>query len=131
MEKYTVYATLEIKAEGKGTSPQEVLDKAVSSKKYEVINATMNSQPVDNYIVLSEYARRHHIADGGIYLRKQCREGKIPTAKKVGRDWCIPADTPHVDRRLTAGGKYAGLHEKNTQRRKEKLLAATEAEKGV
>ena len=128
MEKYTVYATLEIKVEGSGASEQDVLDKAVKSKKYEVIKATIGTQPIDNYISLSEYARRHHIADGGTYLRRLCGEGKIPTAKMIGRDWCIPADTPHVDRRLKAGGKYAGVHEKYAKKKRPDAQKPTQDE---
>ena len=108
MEQYTVYATLEIKADGKGASEQEVLDKALKSKKYEIVNSYIGSRAIDNYITIAEYARRHGLRDC-IYLGRLCNAGKMPGAVRIGRDWCIPADTPRTDNRIKSG-KYIGQH---------------------
>ena len=128
MEKYSIYATLEIHVEGEGASEQDVLDKAVAEKNYEVISSKMNVQPVDNYISLSAYAKLHNIGDGGIYLRKLCQQGVIRGALKIGRNWAIPEDTVLTDRRYTQGGKWSGWYEKHGRKNYEKRLAKKKAD---
>lgn len=110
MGQYTVYAAIEIKAEGRGASEQEVLEKALKTKKYEILDAKIGSRIVDNYITVAEYARMHNLQDC-IYLSQVCKAGKMPGAVRIGRDWCIPADTPRTDRRVKSG-KYVGQHKK-------------------
>ena len=106
MDNLTVYATLEVKAVGNGASPEEVLDKAIETHSYEIIEKKIGSQPVDNYVSLSEYAKLNNLSNG-IYLRKLCQLGKLPGAVKIGKSWCVPKDTPYIDRRFRANGAYS------------------------
>lgn len=116
MDKYTVFATIDINATGEGTSEQDVLDKAIESGDFQVLNTAIGSTSLRDYISIKEYARRNNYADDGIYLRRKCREGRIPSAIKVGRDWCIPADIQMTDMRFKSG-KYSGQREKYYKRR--------------
>ena len=115
MAKYTVYATLDIKVTGDGDSEQDVLDKALETGEYQVINTAIGSTSLRDYVSIKEYARKHNYPDDGIYLRRKCREGRIPSAIKVGRDWCIPADIVMTDLRVKSG-KYSGMREKYYKR---------------
>ena len=116
MSKYTVYATLDIRVSGEGESEQDVLDKAIANKDYKITGVAIGSTSLRDYISIKEYARRNNYADDGVYLRTKCREGRIPSAIKVGRDWCIPADIQMTDMRYKSG-KYSGQHEKYYKRR--------------
>ena len=127
MEKYTVKATLEITAEGTGASPEEVLEKAIAHKKYTITGYTIGKQAIDRYVTLSEYAKMHNLPNT-LYLRKQCKNGIIPGAILVGRNWVIPADTPHKDYRYKTGA-YVGMYEKRGKKQYEKKKAAREAAK--
>lgn len=105
MDEYTVFATLGIKASGTGESEQDVLDKSVKAKDYEVLSCTIDHQLDRKYISLSEYAEKYNTC--AIYLRRICRAGKFPGAKKIGRNWCVPVDEPWHDNRRPADGKWS------------------------
>ena len=126
MNEYKVHATLEIKAVGKGTSEQDVLDKAIKKKSYEVISAKINAQPIENYVTLTEYAKIHNLTDNS-HIRKLCIAGKIPGAVKIGNAWAIPEDTPIIDRRRTADGKWKEWYEKHGRKQYEKQYAKRKA----
>ena len=109
MEKYDIYATLDIHTVAEGTSPEDALKTAIENNDYEVLNSKIGNRKAEDYIPLSEFAKRHNIADGGIYIRKLCQQGKFPGAVKIGRNWCVPANATFIDRRIKTG-KYIGNH---------------------
>lgn len=64
---------------------------------------TVNST-LDNLLTVAEYARLYNKSMEQIKVF--CRTGRIPEAKKIGRDWVIPSDAPYpVDNRVSYG-KY-------------------------
>lgn len=55
---------------------------------------------LDDLVTVSEYACLHKKSNEQVKVF--CRDGRIPGAKKVGRDWLIPKDAPYpVDRRYS------------------------------
>lgn len=66
---------------------------------------------LENMIPIAEYARK--IGKATITVADKCRRGALPGARKVGRDWFVPADAEYPDFRVKSG-KYIG------SRRKEK-----------
>ena len=128
MKEYKVYATLEIKAVGKGASEQDVLDKALKKKNYEIISSKLNAQPIENYVTLTEYAKTHNLSDTS-YMRRLCIAGKVPGAVKIGNAWAIPENTPYIDRRRTADGKWEAWYAKHGRKQYEKRKAAKQAAK--
>ncbi len=58
-----------------------------------------------NKIPLAQYAKQHGI-DGSV-ARRRASSGDYKTAEKMGRDWFIDADEPHIDKRIKSG-KYIG-----------------------
>ena len=61
-----------------------------------------------NLISLAEYAAMHGIDHNT--ARKRAARGAYETARKIGRNWVIDKDEPHVDHRITSG-KYVGQKE--------------------
>ena len=129
MMEYKVYATLEIKAVGNGASEQEVLDRALKKKNYDIISSKINAQPVENYVSLTEYAKIHNMVDNS-YVRKLCIAGKIPGAIKIGNAWAIPENTQIIDRRRTADGKWEEWYRKHGRKQYERRKAAAQEAKG-
>lgn len=122
MDEYTVFATLDIKASGTGESEQDVLDKSIKAKDYEVLGYNIGGQSDRIYISLSEYAEKNKTS--AIYLRRLCNNGKFPGAKKIGRNWCVPADEPWHDNRRPANGKWSEWYYKYRKPYYEKQKAA-------
>lgn len=70
---------------------------------FEASNAAL-----DNLLTVAEYAQLYNKSVEQVKVF--CRTGRIPEAKKIGRDWVIPSDAPYpVDNRV-ASGRY--LHKK-------------------
>lgn len=105
MPVYDVEATLEIIAHGEGNTPEELLAKSLKAKDY-TITASAIKDKKPEYISISEYAKQHGLASTS-HLRSLCMNGKFAGAVKIGRNWCVPADTPLIDRRITSGN-YIG-----------------------
>ena len=64
---------------------------------------------LDNMIPIAEYARR--IGKAPITVADKCRRGALPGARKIGRDWFVPADAEYPDLRIKSGN-YIGAREK-------------------
>ena len=58
---------------------------------------------LDNMIPIAEYAKR--IGKATITVADKCRRGNLPGARKIGRDWFVPADAEYPDLRIKSG-KY-------------------------
>ena len=54
-----------------------------------------------NLISLAEYAATHGIDHNT--ARKRAARGAYETAIKIGRNWLIDKNEPHVDHRITSG----------------------------
>ena len=67
---------------------------------------------LDNMIPIAEYARR--IGKAPITVADKCRRGALPGARKIGRDWFVPADTEYPDYRVKSG-KYIGSRRKRSE----------------
>lgn len=66
---------------------------------------------IDNqdYLTLAEYAKK--IGKQAAIVRQKCIRGTMPWARKIGRDWFIPADAIYTDERLKSGN-YIGWRKK-------------------
>lgn len=60
---------------------------------------------LDEMIPIAEYAKR--IGKATITVADKCRRGALPGARKIGRDWFVPADAEYPDYRVHSG-KYVG-----------------------
>jgi len=58
---------------------------------------------VSNMIPIAEYAAK--IGKATITVADKCRRGALPGARKIGRDWFVPADAEYPDYRIKSG-KY-------------------------
>ena len=57
---------------------------------------------MEQYITIKEVAEKWGITPRRV--QKMCADGRIPGAKKFGRDWAIPADAEKpIDARVTTG----------------------------
>lgn len=65
----------------------------------------------DNLISLMEYAELHGVK--GATVRQRAIDGKYKTARKIGRNWVIDRNEPHIDGRIVSG-KYVGKNRKKT-----------------
>lgn len=70
--------------------PSEIFQKALDS---EIIDTDENS----NLVTTAEYGRINHKSVEQIKVF--CRNGRIKNAKKIGRDWMIPVDSPYPEDR--------------------------------
>ena len=66
---------------------------------------------MDEYITIKELAERWEITPRRI--QKMCADGKLPGAKKFGRDWAIPQDIERPTDNRVVTGKYKGWRQKN------------------
>lgn len=57
-------------------------------------------------ISLREYAKKHGVAL--TTARQKCERGNVRGAVKIGRNWCVPEDSPYEDHRITSG-RYVKL----------------------
>ena len=64
---------------------------------------------LENMIPIAEYAER--IGKATITVADKCRRGSLPGARKIGRDWFVPADAPYPDLRVKSGN-YVGSRRK-------------------
>lgn len=64
---------------------------------------------LENMIPIAEYARK--IGKATITVADKCRRGSLPGARKIGRDWFVPADAPYPDLRVKSG-KYIDARRK-------------------
>lgn len=64
---------------------------------------------LNNMIPIAEYARR--IGKATITVADKCRRGSLPGARKIGRDWFVPADAKYPDLRIKSG-KYIDARKK-------------------
>lgn len=55
----------------------------------------------EELISLAEYARRNGIDPATV--RQRVNRGAYRTARKIGRNWVIDKNEPHVDHRFKAG----------------------------
>ena len=58
---------------------------------------------LENMIPIAEYAAK--IGKATITVADKCRRGALPGARKIGRDWFVPADAEYPDYRIKSG-KY-------------------------
>lgn len=63
-------------------------------------------------ITLTEYAKMHGINPAT--ARQRAGRGLYTTAEKIGRDWFINPEEPHVDNRIKSGD-YKNWRNKSTQ----------------
>lgn len=68
---------------------------------------------LENMIPIAEYAAK--IGKATITVADKCRRGALPGARKIGRDWFVPADAEYPDFRVKSG-KYIGSRRKNEKR---------------
>lgn len=69
---------------------------------FEQVKATV---PIEDVLTAAEYAEKHNKSVEQVKVF--CRSGRIWGAKKVGRDWVIPKDSPYpADSRMSIG-KYS------------------------
>jgi len=61
----------------------------------------LTSEP--EYLSVSQYGEKYGIDSG--YIRKLISQGRI-LAKKIGKQWAIPADTPKPEDKRVKSGKY-------------------------
>lgn len=55
-----------------------------------------------DFLTIKEIAEKWNVTPRRI--QKMCADGRIPGAKKFGRDWAIPADTEKpIDARVKTG----------------------------
>ena len=59
----------------------------------------------ENMIPIAEYAAK--IGKATITVADKCRRGALPGARKIGRDWFVPADAEYPDYRIHSG-RYIG-----------------------
>ena len=64
---------------------------------------------VSNMIPIAEYAAK--IGKATITVADKCRRGALPGARKIGRDWFVPADAEYPDYRVHSG-RYIGSRKK-------------------
>ena len=60
---------------------------------------------MEDMIPIAEYAKK--IGKATITVADKCRRGALPGARKIGRDWFVPADAEYPDYRIKSG-KYTG-----------------------
>lgn len=65
---------------------------------------------LENMIPIAEYARK--IGKATITVADKCRRGSLPGARKIGRDWFVPADAEYPDLRIKSG-KYVDARRKD------------------
>lgn len=66
---------------------------------FESVKATV---PIEDVLTAAEFAEKHNKSVEQIKVF--CRNGRIWGAKKIGRDWVIPAEAPYpTDTRLSIG----------------------------
>ena len=58
---------------------------------------------LEKMIPIAEYAKK--IGKATITVADKCRRGNLPGARKIGRDWFVPADAEYPDLRIKSG-KY-------------------------
>lgn len=63
----------------------------------------MSDKEAARMISLAEYAGMHSITLDT--ARQRANRGLYRTAQKIGRNWVIDADEPHIDNRIKSG-KY-------------------------
>ncbi len=56
---------------------------------------------IEKLIPAAEYAKR--IGKAPISVTGKCRRGSLPGARKIGRDWFVPADAEYPDMRVRSG----------------------------
>ncbi len=62
-----------------------------------------------DYISLTEYAAMHGLEHSSV--RQKAARGGYQTARKIGRNWVIDKDEPHIDNRIK-GGQYINWRKK-------------------
>lgn len=63
-----------------------------------------NRITLDDVLTVPEYAQRYNKSVEQVKVF--CRTGRIPGAKKIGRDWVIPYDAPYPSDNRVSAGKY-------------------------
>lgn len=66
---------------------------------------------INDLIPLNEYAARRGLLPNTV--RYKCIRGTLPGARKIGRDWFVPADAPYIDAKIKTG-KYVGQRKKGS-----------------
>lgn len=69
---------------------------------FEQVKATV---PIESVITAAEYAEKHNKSVEQVKVF--CRNERIWGAKKIGRDWVIPADAPYPTDTRIGIGKYS------------------------
>lgn len=55
----------------------------------------------EELVSLAEYAELNHISPDTV--RQRALRGRYQTARKIGRNWVIDKNEPHIDHRVTSG----------------------------
>lgn len=67
-----------------------------------VFEQVKTTVPIEDVLTAAEYAKKHNKSVEQVKVF--CRNGRIWGAKKIGRDWVIPADAPYpADTRMGIG----------------------------
>ena len=66
----------------------------------------------EDLISLIQFAELHGIT--GASARRNAKNGKYKSARKIGRNWVIDKNEPIVDRRIKSG-KYVGWRQKHSK----------------
>lgn len=72
---------------------------------------------IEGYTTVKETAEKWNLKPRTVQI--MCANGKIPQAKKFGRDWAIPVDARKpIDKRVISG-EYRGYRNNNIKNSKE------------
>lgn len=76
----------------------------VDFSPFKVLFDEIRTPTLDDLLTVAEYAQLYNKSVEQVKVL--CRKGRIPGAKKIGRDWVIPNDTPYPADNRVAAGKY-------------------------
>ena len=81
----------------------------VDFRPFKVLFDEVKAPTIDDLLTVAEYAQLYNKSVEQVKVL--CRKGRIVGAKKLGRDWVIPQDTPYPSDNRVYAGKY--LHGKH------------------
>lgn len=74
----------------------------VDIEPFAILPVESTQTVIDKLVTITEYAKTHNKSIEQVKVF--CRTGRIPGAKKIGRDWVLSVDAPYpVDQRITSG----------------------------
>lgn len=71
---------------------------------FKILFEEVSSPTIDDLLTVADYAQLYNKSVEQVKVL--CRKGRIPGAKKIGRDWVIPKDTPYPTDNRVAAGRY-------------------------